>query len=295
MAHSLRFLGMMIPVRPWEEQLRRYRHLEELDFDLAGVADHFVHWAGERTPWLEGWTLLAALAAQTSRIRLATWVTQIPLRNPALLARQALTVDHISRGRLELGLGIGLTSDPSIPMMGLPNWGYPERVARFKEYVEIVDRLLTNEITTYTGNFYRIEATRMDPPPVQRPRPPIVIAANGPVMLRRAVELADNWNTISYAASLEEQLAETRERTRSVNRYCTEIGRDPASLRRSYLILDAGRYYGSTQIFADTMRRFIELGISEIGVGYPQANQLSVFEAIARETIPRLKEEYVLV
>jgi alkanesulfonate monooxygenase SsuD/methylene tetrahydromethanopterin reductase-like flavin-dependent oxidoreductase (luciferase family) len=82
-------------------------------------------------------------------------------------------------------------------MMGLPNWGYPERVARFKEYVEIVDRLLTNEITTYTGNFYRIEAARMDPPPVQRPRPPIVIAANGPVMLRRAVELADNWNTIS--------------------------------------------------------------------------------------------------
>ena len=95
MAQSLRFLGMMIPVRPWEEQLRRYQHLEELDFDLAGVPDHFVHWAGERTPWLEGWTLLAALAAQTSRIRLATWVTQIPLRNPALLARQALTVDHI--------------------------------------------------------------------------------------------------------------------------------------------------------------------------------------------------------
>ena len=102
-------------------------------------------------------------------------------------------------------------------------------------------------------------------------------------------------NTISYTASLEEQLAETRKRTRLVDRYCAEIGHDPASLRRSYLILDAGRYYSSTQIFADTMRRFIELGISEIGVGYPQANQLSVFEAIARETIPRLKEEYVLV
>jgi alkanesulfonate monooxygenase SsuD/methylene tetrahydromethanopterin reductase-like flavin-dependent oxidoreductase (luciferase family) len=293
MVHSLRFLGMMIPVQPWDEQLRRYKHLEELDFDLVGVADHFVHWAGKQTPWLEGWTLLAALAAQTSRIRLATWVTQIPLRNPGLLARQALTVDHISHGRLELGLGIGLTTDPSVGMLGLPNWSYPERVARFKEYVEIVDRLLSNEMTTYTGKFYQIEAARMDPRPVQRPRPPIVIAANGPIMLKRAAELADNWNTVSYAATLDEQLAETRQRIDAVDEYCAAIGRNTASLRRSYLILDAFRYYGSAQLFSDTMRRFIDLGISEIGIGYPRdAAQLPMFEVIAREMIPRLKEEF---
>ena len=293
MAHPLRFLGMMVPVLPWDEQVRRYKHLEELGFDLAGVADQFVQWGGAQTPWLEGWTLLAALAAQTSRIRLATWVTQIPLRNPGLLARQALTVDHISHGRLELGLGIGLTTDPSIAMLGLPNWSYPERVARFKEYVEIVDRLLSNEITTYEGKFYRIESARMDPRPVQRPRPPIVIAANGPVMLKRAVELADNWNSISYAATLDEQLAETRHRIDAVDAHCAEIGRDPTSLRRSYLILDAFHYYGSTQLFNDTMRRFIDLGISEIGIGYPRdAAHLVVFERAAREVMPRLQEEF---
>jgi len=293
MSHSLRFLGGMNPVLPWDEQLRCYKHLEALDFDLAGVADHFVHWTGAQTPWLEGWTLLAALAAQTSRIRLASWVTQIPLRNPGLLARQALTVDHISHGRLELGLGIGLTTDPSIAMLGLPNWSYPERVARFKEYVEIVDRLLSNEITTYTGKFYRIEAARMDPRPVQRPRPPIIIAANGPVMLKRAAELADNWNTISYAATLDGQLAEMRQRMRAIDAHCAAIGRDPGSLRRSYLMLDAVRYYGSTQLFGDTMRRFIDLGVSEIGIGYPRdAAQLAIFEEIAREVIPRLKEEF---
>jgi alkanesulfonate monooxygenase SsuD/methylene tetrahydromethanopterin reductase-like flavin-dependent oxidoreductase (luciferase family) len=293
MTHSLRFLSGMNPVLPWDELLRRHKHLEKLDFDLAGVADHFVHWAGAQTPWLEGWTLLAALAAQTSRIRLATWVIQIPLRNPGLLARQALTVDHISHGRLELGLGIGLTTDPSIAMLGLPNWSYPERVARFKEYVEIVDRLLSNEITTYTGKFYQIEGARMDPRPVQRPRPPIVIAANGPVMLKRAAELADNWNTISYAPTLDEQLAETRQRMRAVDAHCAAIGRNPTSLRRSYLVLDAVRYYDSTQIFGDTMRRFIEIGISEIGIGYPRdPAQLPIFEAIAREVIPRLKEEF---
>jgi len=293
MAYELRFLCQMIPVRPWDELLRRYQHVEALGFDLAGVADHFVHWAGERTPWLEAWTMLAALAAQTTRIRLATWVTQIPLRSPALLARQALTVDHISNGRLEVGLGIGLTTDPSIPMMGLPNWDYPERVARFKEYVEIVDRLLSNERTTYKGQYYEVDAAVMDPRPIQKPRPPIVIAANGPVMLKRAAELADNWNSVGYSDSFDEQLAETRERIQLIDRRCAAIGRDPASLRRSYLVLNSAPYYESTTVFADSMQRLIDLGISEIGVGYPRyPEQMPIFERIARETIPALKERY---
>jgi alkanesulfonate monooxygenase SsuD/methylene tetrahydromethanopterin reductase-like flavin-dependent oxidoreductase (luciferase family) len=293
MAHELRFLCQMIPVRPWDELLRRYQHVEGLGFDLAGVADHFVHWAGERTPWLEAWTMLAALAAQTTRIRLATWVTQIPLRNPALLARQALTVDHISNGRLEVGLGIGLTTDPSIPMMGLPNWGYPERIARFKEYVEIVDRLLSNEVTTYEGKYYQVSEAMMDPRPIQKPRPPMVIAANGPVMLKRAAELADNWNSVGYNEGFEEQLARLRERIRLIDRHCVAIGRDPASLRRSYLVLDSAPYCGSTAAFADAMQRLIDLGISEIGIGYPRyPEQLPVFERIARETIPTLKERH---
>ena len=292
MKHELRFLCGTAPIPSWDGLLRRYMHIEALGFDLAGVPDHFVHWAGRRTPWLEGWTLLAALAARTSRIRLASWVTQIPLRNPALLARQALTVDHISNGRLELGLGIGLTTDPSIPMMGLPNWGYPERVSRFKEYVEIVDSLLQNEITTYKGRYYEANEARMDPPPVQQPRPPIVIAANGPVMLKRAAELADNWNSVSDTESFEDQLAEIRERIRLVDRHCAAIGRDPSSLRRSYLVLNSAPLCQSTTAFADAMRRLIDLGISEIGLGYPRPEHLPVFEAIAHETIPRLKEDY---
>jgi alkanesulfonate monooxygenase SsuD/methylene tetrahydromethanopterin reductase-like flavin-dependent oxidoreductase (luciferase family) len=291
MAHELRFLGMMIPVLSWDELLKRYQHMEALGFDLAGIPDHFVHWAGAPGSWLEGWTLLAAIAARTTRIRLATWVTQIPLRNPALLARQALTVDHISGGRLELGLGIGLTTDPSIGMMGLPNWDYPERVARFKEYVEIVDRLLTNEVTTYHGRYYQVDGAVMDPRPVQQPRPPIVIAANGPVMLKRAVELADNWNSVGYSESFDEQLAETRERIRLVDAHCARIGRDPASLRRSYLVLDPAPFYESIEVFADAMQRLIDLGISEIGIGYPRyPEHLPMFEKIARETIPQLKE-----
>ena len=225
MAQDLRFLAMILPNLPWPELLRRCRHVEALGFDLAGFADHFVDYTGAPGPWFEGWTLLTAIAAATTRIRLATWVTQIPLRNPALLARQALTVDHVSNGRLELGLGLGGTTDPSCEMMGLPNWDYRERAARFKEYLEIVDRLLSNKVTTYNGKFYRVNGAVMDPPPVQQPRPPIVIAAMGPTMLKRAAEYADNWNSVSFAGSFDAQVAETRDRSRLIDDHCGAIAR----------------------------------------------------------------------
>jgi alkanesulfonate monooxygenase SsuD/methylene tetrahydromethanopterin reductase-like flavin-dependent oxidoreductase (luciferase family) len=301
MPHQLRFLAMMPPHLAWPELLRRYRHIEALGFDLAGFADHFVDWTGTPGPWFEGWSLLTAIAVHTSRVRLATWVTQIPLRNPALLARQALTVDHISNGRLELGLGLGLTTDPSCAMMGLPNWSYRERAARFKEYVEIGDRLLSNEVTTYQGQFYRVDRAAMDPRPVQQPRPPIVIAAMGPTMLRHAAEHADNWNSMSFAGTFDAHIAETRDRIRVVDEHCAAIGRDPASLRRSYLLYDmAARqsggpldYYGSKDIFVDRVQRLIELGISEIGLSYPRrAEQVPMLEKIAVEVIPTLQAEY---
>jgi len=301
MPHKLRFFTMILPNQPWSELLRRYRSLEELGFDLAGVADHFVDWTGTPGPWFECWTLLTAIAAHTSRIRLAAYVAQIPLRNPALLAHQALTADHISNGRLELGLGLGLTTDPSYAMMGLPNWSNRERTARFKEYVEIIDRLLANDLTTYQGQYYRADRAVMHPRPVQRPRPPIIIAAMGPTMLKRAAEHADIWNSISFAHTFEEQLAETRDRIRLIDEHCSRIGRDPGSLRRSYLMLDMQarrsggpvNYYQSKEVFAGMVRRLTDLGISEIGLYYPVRDaEMPMFAAIAAEVIPMLKAQH---
>jgi alkanesulfonate monooxygenase SsuD/methylene tetrahydromethanopterin reductase-like flavin-dependent oxidoreductase (luciferase family) len=298
MAHALRFLAMPLPNVPWDEMLRRYKHIEALGFDLAGVPDHFVDWTDPSSPWFEAWTVLAAVARETKTLRLATLVTQIPLRNPALLAKQALTLDHISNGRLELGLGIGLTIDPACKVMGIPNWSAKERVARFREYVEVVDQLLSNEVTTYSGRFYQANGAVMNPRPVQQPRPPIIIAARGPVMLKHAARYADTWNSESSGPDFEAQLAETRDRIRLIDEHCAAIGRDPGSLRRAYWMFDPGArasgdpspYYRSPEVFAERAQRLIELGISEIGIYYPpRPEQLPIFERIAQETIPALK------
>jgi alkanesulfonate monooxygenase SsuD/methylene tetrahydromethanopterin reductase-like flavin-dependent oxidoreductase (luciferase family) len=298
MTHALRFQVLVLPNAPWDTVLARVRYVEDLGFDLVTTADHFVDWTNPGVPWLEAWTVLAAAARETTRIRLATYVSQIPLRHPALLARQALTVDHVSGGRLEVGLGTGLTIDPAYDMIGIPNWEPKERVERFGEYVEVVDRLLANERSSYEGRYYRIQNAMMNPRPIQRPRPPIVIAALSPVMLRHAARHADNWNSLSFAQSFEQQIAETAERVARIDDACRAIGREPTSLRRSYLMFDpaaraaGGRfgYYESESRFVDMVDRILELGISEIGLYFPVVDaQRPMFERIARDVIPRLK------
>src|SRR5580692_2944581 len=199
MPHELRFSVLVLPNVPWDEFLRRCRQVEELGFDAIGLADHLVDWAGGKGPWFELWTQLSAIAMATSRVRLATLVAQIPLRNPALFALQALTADHVSGGRLEIGLGTGLEIDPSYRLMGLENWSAKERVARFGEYVALVDRLLREEDVSYRGRFYQTERATLRPRAVQVPRPPIIVAAMGKLMLGHTARQADIWNSLSFA------------------------------------------------------------------------------------------------
>jgi alkanesulfonate monooxygenase SsuD/methylene tetrahydromethanopterin reductase-like flavin-dependent oxidoreductase (luciferase family) len=300
--HKLRFGSGVMLNASWREISRRFKHTEELGFDITSTGDHFVDWSRPKDPWLEAWTTLAAIAAETTNIRLGTYVTQIPFRNPALLARQALAVDHISNGRLELGLGTGILADPACQIMGIPNWSNKERVARFKEYVEIVDQLLSNEVTTYKGRYYEIKEAVMNPRPIQKPRPPITIAALGPTMLKYAAQYADTWNTYSTNNTFEEQLNDVQKRTQLVDKYCTDIGRAPSSLRHSYLMYDVAartkrggmiNYYDSEKIFVDVVQKLINVGITEFLVYYPfSAEQLPTFEKIARDIIPELKKKY---
>lgn len=298
-SHTIRFQAMILPNLEWVPLLERFRHAEDLGFDLAATGDHFCDWTNPPSAWFEMWTVLAGVAQATNRIRLAPCVAQIPLRNPAMFARQALTVDHISGGRLEVGLGLGLPIDPSYEMIGMANWTNPERVARFTEYVEIVDLLLSNPESTYRGQHYEVVGATMNPPSPQTPRPPITVAALGPIMIRRAVEHADTWNTMSFASSFDEQLVETRERVERALAHCETIGRDPASLRISYNMFDptsragGGRisYYESVEAFRNQVGQLSELGVSEFSMYYPMlAEQVPTFEQIAGEAFGPLRD-----
>jgi alkanesulfonate monooxygenase SsuD/methylene tetrahydromethanopterin reductase-like flavin-dependent oxidoreductase (luciferase family) len=151
MRHALRFQVAVLPSGTYDQVLQRFRDVESNGFDMATTGDHFVDWTNPPAPWFEAWTTLAGIARDTARIRLAHYVCQVPLRSPTMLARQALTLDHLSGGRFEVGLGTGLNIDPSYEMAGVPNWSQKERVERLVEYVEIVDWLLSNEVSSYDG------------------------------------------------------------------------------------------------------------------------------------------------
>jgi hypothetical protein len=155
MAHEVRFQVGILPDVEWKSFIGRFQHVEALGFDMAGTGDQFVDSMDNSRPWFDLWAALAAVAQGTESLRIAPYVAQIPMRDPATLARQVLTVDHISNGRVEVGLGLGRPVAASYRMMGIPTWDNAERVERFGEYVEIVEHMLSNTETTYEGRYYR--------------------------------------------------------------------------------------------------------------------------------------------
>ena len=293
----MRFGIMTLQHLPWQKEVERWQLIENLGFDSVWLADHFVNYMQPDAPWFESWTLLAALASQTKQIRIGTLVSSIPLRNPALLARQALTVDHVSNGRLELGLGAGApgTTDPVYSMIGIRDWKAAERVSRFKEVVEIVDSCLRNRITSYDGHYYQLKDAAMAPPPVQQPRPPITIGAMGSRMLKLTARYADTWNSFGdeeWGAPPERVAEKTRLRNELLDRYCKEIGRKPSNLRRSLLVFgaDAATVFRSSRDFEEVVERYQEIGITELIFYYPHTEKLiPTFKKIATEVIPSLR------
>jgi F420-dependent oxidoreductase-like protein len=211
----------------WAELQDRVAFAEEAGFDGAWVFDHFKPLYGDPSgPCLEGWTLLAGLAARTTRIRLGVLVTGVTYRHPSVLAAEAVTVDHISDGRLELGMGAAWFEGEHREL-GIDFPPAAERIGRLEEAVALMRLLMTEDEATFEGRHYRLRGARYTPRPVQRPHPPLWIGGGGErLMLPLVARRADVWHGFGSPESL-------GAKSRQIDRHAEEAGRDPAEIVRA--------------------------------------------------------------
>ena len=253
-----RFGVLVLPNEPWPDLVARWRRLEDAGVDSIWSCDHFTNPHRPGQPWFEGATALAAVATATSRVRIGLLVGAIVSRSPTLFAKEAQTLDHISGGRLTVGLGAG-GAPTDQPMWGAPAWSPAERAGRFAEYVELVDALLTGDDVTYEGRWYATAGAQMAPGCVQRPRPPLLLAAHGTKTLAVAARHADVWNTFGPT------LDDARRSSALLDEACARIGRDPASIDRSVLVgLAEGTAWTTATEFEDLVHTWADAGFTEV-------------------------------
>ncbi|MEU4083993.1 LLM class flavin-dependent oxidoreductase [Streptomyces aureus] len=243
--HPLRFGLKTTPMHlSYDEILRVWEEADDLpELDDAWLWDHLMPLAGPPGgAVLEGWTLLAALAARTTRLRLGLLVTANTLRAPAHLGKIATTVDAISGGRLVMGLGVGGTRQPDGPNPAVAEfaaYGFPlpspaEGLARLTETITILRRMWTEEVFDHDGPFTTLRGTRNGPGPARPGGPPLLLGGWGDRTLRIVAEHADIWNVPGPPHNSTEWIAE---RARVLDAHCAAIGRDPAEITRSAQII----------------------------------------------------------
>ena len=214
---------------PWADFLDVWRAADDIElFESAWTMDHFYPLSPPLDgTHLESWAVLAAMAQATKRLRLGCMVNGMHYRHPAVTANAAVTVDHISGGRFNLGLGAGWF-EPESKAYGIPLGTMKERFDRFNEGLEVITSLLTNEYTDFNGRYYQLANARCEPKPVQ-PRIPIVIGGSGPKRtLPAAARWADMWDLV-----VPDSPARWRATSDILDGHCAAIGRDPSEIRRS--------------------------------------------------------------
>jgi alkanesulfonate monooxygenase SsuD/methylene tetrahydromethanopterin reductase-like flavin-dependent oxidoreductase (luciferase family) len=280
---ELRFGVLVVPDAPFPTLAERWQRVEELGFDFLFVADHYRHTRNPSLPWFDGWTVLAGMALQTNTVRIGPLVANPILRGPAVLAKAAAAVDHFSNGRLELAIGKGV-EEFDHRATGTPYWSVAERTARFREYVEAVDGVLRSWEAPFTfeGSYYSTHETLLAPAPVQRPRPPITVGGQSPTVRRVAAERADCWNTFALGAVPLDEIVETvRAQNRELDEQCVELGRDPATLRRSLVCWKPLDPWETPDAFKSIVASFRDVGISEFNVMWPPDERLPLLEKAA--------------
>jgi F420-dependent oxidoreductase-like protein len=300
----------------WEQWLALGRTCEQAGFEGLFRSDHYSSVFGvlERSS-LDAWTTLAGLAATTSRIRLGTLVSPVTFRHPSILARALVTVDHISGGRAELGIGAGWYELEH----RAHGFAFPDlkvRLELFAEQLEIIHRQLTEDAFTFTGNHYELEDCRALPKPVQRPRPPIIVGGSaGSGTLLPAVRFADEYNT-GYVT-----LDVCRERCTKVRTACAQAGREPAlafsfmtagivaedrsalleRVRRAAIVMDDSRdpeeilreppipwIAGTVDEVVELLHAYAQAGVERMMLQHLVHDDLEMVELLGAEVLPRV-------
>src|SRR5436190_3721449 len=216
----------------WDDLLAAWKTAEALGFDSAWVFDHFIPIFGNQDgPCLEGWTMLAALAAETRRLRVGVMVTGNTYRNPALLAKMATTVDQVSHGRLVLGIGAGWF-ERDHAAYGFAFGSPRERARKLAEGLQVITKLWSEDHPSFAGKYYQLDKAPFAPRNVQKPHPPIIVGGQGKDWIVPLVaRYADGWNAVSGVTP-----DGIRERRRIIEDECKRIGRTPCPSYVSVLL-----------------------------------------------------------
>ena len=260
----------------WDELLERVQFAEDAGFEGVWVFDHFKPLYGDPAgPCLEAWSLLAALAAATTRVRIGALVTGVTYRHPSVLATQAVTVDHVSGGRLDFGIGAAWFEREHRELgIGFP--GRRERAERLEEAVALV-RSLFGQGGSFDGRYYRLRNASYNPKPVQRPHPPIWIGAGGPrLTLPIAARQADVWHGFGGVQRLTEL-------SRLLDEHARRANRDPSSIARA-TSLSISESWDQVRRRAEALR---QAGFSYLHVSWPSEGQARL-EKFVDDLMPEL-------
>ncbi len=298
----MRFSFWPNPSQPYGEVLALARHVESTGWDGLWYADHFMPNAADTTaPWPEAWTTLSAIGAIVPRLRIGTLVTGNTYRHPAVLAKMAATLDHITAGRVVLGLGSGWQENEH-QQYGLPFYTVAERLQRLDEACAVIKALYTQTTANFEGRFYQLKNASLEPKPVQQPLPLLIGGGGEQVTLKITAKWADEWNVWGTPTTLKQKMA-------ILDGHCKTIGRDPRSIQRSAVALlfmsDDAAYLermrgtkmqqatiiGTPEEVAATVAEYAALGVDELIVPDftlgPRDQKIATLNRFIREVAKR--------
>lgn len=253
-------------------------------FEHAWIFDHFAPIQGSLDgPCLEGWTLLAALAAETERVQLGMMVVGNTYRHPAVNAHMAATVDVISNGRLQFGIGAGW-NEYEHQSMGIPLYQPGERIRRLGEACEITQRLFTEDQVTFDGRYYQLTDARLNPKPVQKPWPPFVIGGGGEQLTLRVVaRYADIWN--GHVENPDTDIDTLRHKIEVLHGHCAEFGRDPNEIEIS---VQTRINYDDLDSTVRTLQAAVDAGATHLILMLANPYPAAIVDRLAEEVISRV-------